>query len=69
MANATVLMTPNLHVQFWYWSNINIQVTHICVNILASIGSDIGLSNEVYQDIVWTNAVVLLIGPVRTNFS
>ena len=45
------------------------RVTHICVNKLTIIGSDNGLSPGRRQAIVWTNAGILLIGPMRTNFS
>ena len=44
-------------------------VTHICVSILTIIGSDIGLSPERRQAIIWTNAGILLIGTLGTNFS
>ena len=43
--------------------------THICVGNLAIIGSDNGLSPERRQAIIWTNAGILLIGPLGTNFS
>ena len=42
---------------------------HICVNKLNIISSDNGLSPERRQAIIWSNAGVLLIGPVGTNFS
>ena len=45
------------------------QVTHICVNNLTIIGSDNGLSPGWRQAIIWTNAGILLIGPIGTNFS
>ena len=45
------------------------RVTHICVGKLNSIGSDNGLSPERRQAIIWTNAEILLIGPLGTNFS
>ena len=44
-------------------------MTHICVNRLTIIGSDIGLSPGRRQAIIWTNAGILLIGPLGTNFS
>ena len=44
-------------------------MTHICVSKLAIIGSDNGLSPERRQAIIWTNAGILLIGPLGTNFS
>ena len=45
------------------------RVTHICVNKLTIIGSDNGLSPGRRQAIIWTNAGLLLIGPLGTNFS
>ena len=45
------------------------RVTHICVGKLTIIASDKGLSPERRQAIIWTNAGLLLIGPLRTNFS
>ena len=45
------------------------QVTHICVVKLTIISSDNGLSPERRQAIIWTNAGILLIGPLGTNFS
>ena len=47
----------------WGW------VMHICVGKLTIIGSDNGLSPERRQAIIWTNAGILLIGPLGTNFS
>ena len=41
----------------------------ICVVELAIIGSDNGLSPGRRQAIIWTNAGILLIGPLGTNFS
>ena len=45
------------------------RVTQICVSDLTSIGSDNGLSPGRRQAIIRTNAVILLIRPLRTNFS
>ena len=45
------------------------RVTHICVFKLPIIGSDNGLSPGRRQAIIWTNAGILLIGPLGTNFS
>ena len=45
------------------------RVMHICVNKLSIIGSDNGLSPQRRQAIIWTNAGILLIGPLGTNFS
>ena len=48
-----------------YWG----RVTHMCVGKLSIIGSDNGLSPERRQAIIRTNAGILLIGPLGTNFS
>ena len=45
------------------------RVTHICVGKLTIIGSDNGLSPGRRQAIIWTNAGILLIGPIGTDFS
>ena len=69
-------ITNNLNIRnhlksVWYrhylthWS----RVTHICVGKLTIIGSDNGLSPGRRQGIIWTNAGILLIGPLATNFS
>ena len=47
----------------WGW------VTHICVSNLTTIGSVNGLSPGRCQAITWTNAGILLIGPLGTNSS
>ena len=44
-------------------------MTHICVSSLTIIGSDNGLSPDRRQAIIWTNAGLLLIGTLGTNFS
>ena len=44
-------------------------MTHICVGKLTIIGSNNGLSPERRQAIVWTNAEILLIRTLGTNFS
>ena len=45
------------------------RVTHICVGNLIIICSDNGLSPGRRQAIIWTNAGILLIGTIGTNFS
>ena len=45
------------------------RVTHICVSRLTITGSDNGLSPGRRQAIIWTNAGLLSIGPLGTNFS
>ena len=58
-----------------YWSLVAVglsnwgRVTHICVGKLTIIGSDNGLSPGRRQAIIWTNAGILLIEPLGTNFS
>ena len=44
------------------------RVTHICVVKLTINGSDNGLSPGRRQAIIWTNAGILLIGPLGTSF-
>ena len=51
--------------QLTHWS----RVTHIWVGKLTIIGSDNGLSPERRPAIIWTNAGIVLIGPLETNFS
>ena len=43
--------------------------THIYISKLSIIGSDNGSSPGRRQAIIWTNAGILLIGPLGTNFS
>ena len=45
------------------------RVTHICVSKLTIIGPDNGLSPGWRQAIIWTNAGILLIRPLGTNFN
>ena len=45
------------------------RMTHISVSKVTIIGSDNGLSPDRRQAIIWTNAGILLIGPLGTNFS
>ena len=45
------------------------RVTHICVGKLTIIDSDNGLSPGRRQAIIWTNAGILLIGSLGTNFN
>ena len=42
---------------------------HICVNKLTIIGSDDGMLPGRLQAIIWTNAGMLLIGNLGTNYS
>ena len=57
-----LIVTP---LQLTHWG----RVTHICVGKLTIIGADNGLSPGRLQAIIWTNAGMLLIGPLGTNFS
>ena len=45
------------------------RVTHICIGDLTIIGSNIDLAPGWRQAIIWTNAGILLIGPLGTKFS
>ena len=45
------------------------RVTHIWVSEIIIIASDNGLSPGRCQAIIWTNAWILLTGPLATNFS
>ena len=45
------------------------RVIHICISKLTIIGSDNGLSPGWCQAIIWTNAGILLIGPLGISFS
>ena len=47
----------------WGW------VTHICIRKQTTTASDKGLFPGRCQAIIWTNAGILLIGPLGTNFS
>ena len=42
---------------------------NICVGDLTIIGSENGVSPGRHQAIIWTNARILLIGPLGTDFS
>ena len=56
---------PGLRIDLTHWG----RVTHICVGNLTIIGSDNGLSPDRRQAIIWTNAGILLIEPLGTDFS
>ena len=55
----------NIPIPLTHWG----RVTHICVSKQTIIGSYNGLSPGRRQAIIWTNAGILLIGPLGTNFS
>ena len=42
---------------------------HLCISNLTTIGSGNGLSPGRHQANIWTNAGILLIEPLGTNFS
>ena len=77
----TLLVTVNYNITVWILAGNDInfyiaaglthwgRVTHICVGTLAIIGSDNGLSPSRRPAIIWTNAGLLLIGPLGTNSS
>ena len=56
------------HIHHYYLTHWG-RVTHICVSKIIVIGSDNGLSPGRRQAVIWTNAGILLIGPLGTNFS
>ena len=61
----TKLDNNHLSHQLTHWG----RVTHICVGKTTIIGLDNGLSPGRRQAIIWTNAGILSIGPLGTNFS
>ena len=70
------IIVPNVDQDLWYVLSLGHsslthwgRVTHVCVSKLTIIGSDNGLSPGWGQAIIWTNAGILLIGPLGTNFS
>ena len=67
LLGATILVCTRMMIQqsITHWG----RVTHIWVSKLNIINSDNGLSFARCQAIVWTNAGILLIGPLWTNFS
>ena len=58
-----ILLTCLVLIGLTLWG----RVTHICISNLAIIGSDNGLSPGRCQAIIWTNAGILLIGPLGKN--
>ena len=58
-----LMISGIISLTHWGW------VTHICVSKLTIIGSDNGLSPGRRQAIIWTNAGILLIRTIGTNFS
>ena len=64
-ANAPNMPQSCSTVMLTHWG----RVTHICVGKLTIIGWDNGLSPGQRQAIIWTNAGILSIGPLGTNFN
>ena len=66
LSELKTMLNPNCPIsQLTHWG----RVTHICVSKLTIIGSDNDLSPGRRQAIIWTNAGILLIGTLGTNFS
>ena len=59
----------SIHIQTTAINSLRPSDAYICVHNLTIIGSDNGLSPGQRQVIIWTNAGMLFIGPLRTNFS
>ena len=60
-----IYVTISSHNELTHWG----RVTHICVSKVTIIGPDNGLSPGRRQAIIWTNAGLLSIRPLETNFS
>ena len=74
--DARAWISNYIHTEGWYVNTYSYpilthwgRVTHICVSKLTIIGSDNGLSPGRRQAIIWTNAGILLIGSLGTNFN
>ena len=65
MCSIHMVATTKAYVKLTHWG----RVTHICVSELTIIGSDNGLSPGRRQAIIWTNAGILLIRLLGTNFN
>ena len=63
--NISLHLENSITLMLTHWG----RVTHTCVSELTTIGSDNGLSPGRRQAIIWNNAGLLLIEPLRTNFS
>ena len=63
---------PNFGYQIWFCTRLLIEskwcIMHICISELTIIVSDNGLFPGWRQAIIWTNAGILLFGPLETNF-
>ena len=64
---------PLWQCSLYHWSPWTLthwgRVTHICVSKLSIINSNNGLAPDRRQAIIWTNAGILLIGSLGTNYS
>ena len=63
--NGGHLVLASMCLKLTHWG----QVMHICGGKLTIISSDNGLLTGQCHAIIWTNAGILLIGPLGTNFS
>ena len=61
--------TNSMHLSKKYVESLRPSDAYICVSKQNIISSDNGLSPERRQAIIWTNAGILLIGPMGTNFN
>ena len=59
---------PRRVLRYFYTLTHWRRVRHICINKLNIIGSNNGLPPGWRQAIIWTNAGILSIGPLGTNF-
>ena len=59
----------SIHIQTTVINSLRPSDAYICVRNLTIIGSDNGLLPGRRQAIIWTNAGMLFIGPLGTNFS
>ena len=59
------LSSHNSFIRITHWG----RVTHVYVSKIIIIGSVNGLSPGWHPTIIWTNAGIMLIGPLGTNFS
>ena len=78
-----LISEPEGLIDVWLWASLRVRVRvnfwqrlthwgrvmHICISKLTIIGLDNGLSPGRHQAIIWTNAGILLIRTLATNFS
>ena len=60
---------PIMYTLLWLDAFNSLRPSDICVNKLAIVSSDNGLSPDRRQAIFWTNDGMLFIGPWETNFN